>query len=96
MARRNESFGWEAYYDAAQDVRLRPAQPFPRVPGAGTPLICWRVFVLVREEAAARGEDITPRTGCSPCCAPRAATRRRARGTRPNPVTQAEGAGFRA
>jgi hypothetical protein len=41
-------------------VRLRPAQPFPRAPGAGTPLICWRVFVLVREEAAARGEDITP------------------------------------
>ena len=60
MARLNESFGWEAYYDAAQDVRLRPAQPFPRAPGAGTPLICWRVFVLVREEAAARGEDITP------------------------------------
>jgi Clp amino terminal domain, pathogenicity island component len=60
MARLNESFGWEAYYDAAQNVRLRPAQPFPHAPGAGTPLICWRVFVLVREEAAARGEDITP------------------------------------
>jgi hypothetical protein len=60
MARVKESFGWEAYYDAAQHVRLRPAQPFPRAPGAGTPLICWRVFVLVREEAAARGEDITP------------------------------------
>ncbi len=60
MARLDESFGREAYYDAAQDVRLRPAQPFPRAPGAGTPLICWRVFVLVREEATARGEDITP------------------------------------
>ena len=60
MARLEESFGWEAYYDAAQHVRLRPAQPFPHAPGAGTPLICWRVFVLVREEAAARGEDITP------------------------------------
>jgi hypothetical protein len=60
MARLKESFGWEAYYDAAQNVRLRPAQPFPRAPGAGTPLICWRVFVLVRKEAAARGEDITP------------------------------------
>jgi hypothetical protein len=46
--------------DAAQNVRLRPAQSFPRAPGAGTPLICWRVFVLVRKEAAARGEDITP------------------------------------
>ena len=60
MARLKESFGWEAYYYAAQNVRLRPTQPFPRAPGAGTPLICWRVFVLVREEAAARGEDITP------------------------------------
>jgi ClpA/ClpB-like protein len=60
MARLRESFGWEAYYDAAQNVRLRPIQPFPHAPGAGTPLICWRVFVLVHEEAAARGEDITP------------------------------------
>jgi Clp amino terminal domain, pathogenicity island component len=60
MARLDESFGYWAYYDAAQDVRLRPTQPFPRAPGAGTPLICWRVFVLVREEAATRGEDITP------------------------------------
>jgi Clp amino terminal domain, pathogenicity island component len=60
MARLKESFGWEAYYDAAQNVRLRPAQPFPHAPGAGTPLICWRVFRLVAEEAAARGEDVTP------------------------------------
>ena len=60
MARLDDSFGREAYYYAAQNVRLRPTQPFPRAPGAGTPLICWRVFVLVREEAAARGEDITP------------------------------------
>ena len=47
MARLEESFGWQAYYDAAQHVRLRPAQPFPRAPGAGTPLICWRVFRFV-------------------------------------------------
>ena len=60
MARLKESFGWEAYYDAAQDVRLRPVQPFPHAPGAGTPLICWRVFKFVAEEAAARGEDVTP------------------------------------
>jgi Clp amino terminal domain, pathogenicity island component len=60
MARLEESFGWEAYYYAAQNVRLRPAQPFPRAPGAGTPLICWRVFRFVGEEAAARGEDATP------------------------------------
>jgi Clp amino terminal domain, pathogenicity island component len=60
MARLKESFGWEAYYYAAQNVRLRPIQPFPRAPGAGTPLICWRVFVFVRQEAATRGEDVTP------------------------------------
>jgi hypothetical protein len=60
MARLNESFGWDAYYYAAQNVRLRPAQPFPRAPGAGRPLICWRVFTFVAEEAAARGEDVTP------------------------------------
>jgi hypothetical protein len=60
LAGLKEGFGWEAYYYAAQNVRLRPAQPFPRAPGAGTPLICWHVFVLIREEAAARGEDITP------------------------------------
>jgi ATP-dependent Clp protease ATP-binding subunit ClpA len=60
MARLKESFGWEAYYDAAQRVQLRPAQPFPHAPGAGTPLICWRVFRFAAEEAAARGEDATP------------------------------------
>lgn len=44
MTRLEDSFGLgrEAYYDAAQNVRLRPIQPFPRAPGAGTPLICWR------------------------------------------------------
>ena len=60
MARLKESFGWEAYYDAAQNVRLRSAQPFPHAPGAGTPLICWRVFRFAAEEAAARGEDASP------------------------------------
>jgi hypothetical protein len=60
MARLEESFGREAYYYAAQNVRLRPAQPFPRAPGAGTPLICWRVFTFVREEAAAHREHATP------------------------------------
>jgi hypothetical protein len=45
---------------AAQHVRLRPVQAFPHAPGGGTPLICWRVFVFVSQEAAARGEDVTP------------------------------------
>jgi hypothetical protein len=62
LGRLGERFGLKAYYDAAQHVRLRPIQSFPKAPGAGTPLVCWRVFVLVREEAAARGEDITPGT----------------------------------
>jgi Clp amino terminal domain, pathogenicity island component len=60
MARVKEGFGWEAYYYAAQHVRLRPIQAFPHAPGGGTPLICWRVFVFVREEAVARGQDVTP------------------------------------
>ena len=32
----------------------------PRAPGAGTPLICWRVFSFAAREAAARGEEVTP------------------------------------
>jgi Clp amino terminal domain, pathogenicity island component len=60
LARVKEGFGWDAYYYAAQRVRLRPIQPFPRAPGGGTPLICWRVFRFAAEEAAARGEDATP------------------------------------
>jgi hypothetical protein len=60
MVRLDKSFGREAYYYAAQNVRLRPAQPFPHAPGAGTPLICWRVFRFVAEEAAARGQDAAP------------------------------------
>lgn len=60
MARVKEGFGWEAYYYAAQNVRLRPIQPFPHAPGGGTPLICWRVFGFVREEAVARHQDVTP------------------------------------
>jgi Clp amino terminal domain, pathogenicity island component len=60
MAHLKEGFGWEAYYYAAQRVRLRPIQAFPHAPGGGTPLICWRVFVYVSKEAIARGEDVTP------------------------------------
>ena len=69
MARLEESFGWEAYYYAAQNVRLRPAQPFPRAPGAGTPLICWRVFVLSARRPPPAARTSPPRTGCSPCSA---------------------------
>jgi hypothetical protein len=60
MAHVKEGFGWEAYYSAAQRARRRPIQALPHAPGGGTPLICWRVFVFVHEEAVARGEDVTP------------------------------------
>jgi hypothetical protein len=60
IASLKEGYGWEAYYYAAQHVRLRPIQAFPHAPGGGTPLICWRVFVLVNKEATASGEDVTP------------------------------------
>jgi Clp amino terminal domain, pathogenicity island component len=58
--RLKESFGWEAYYYAAQWVRLRQVQPFPHAPGAGTPLTCHRVLLRAHDEAVARGQQITP------------------------------------
>jgi hypothetical protein len=38
--------GREAYDYAAQNVRLRPDQPFPRAPGAWTPLVYWLLALL--------------------------------------------------
>ena len=55
-----ESFGWGAYYDAAQWVHVRSAQPFPIAPLAGTPLVCWRVLRLAAEEAATRNQELGP------------------------------------
>ena len=55
-----ESFGWGAYYDAAQWVHIRSTQPFPIAPLAGTPLVCWRVLRLAAEEAAARNRELGP------------------------------------
>ena len=56
--RLEEEFGWEAWYDAAQE--LRGAQPLPHAPGGGTPLTCHRVLLLACEEAEARGKDVEP------------------------------------
>jgi hypothetical protein len=53
-----ESFGWRAYYDAAQWVRLRSTHAFPHAPLGGTPLVCWRVLRLAAEEAAARDQEL--------------------------------------
>jgi hypothetical protein len=55
-----ESFGWKAYYDAAQWVRLRSTHAFPHAPLGGTPLVCWRVLRLAAEEAAARDQELGP------------------------------------
>jgi hypothetical protein len=58
--RLDEEFGWEAWYDAAQWLRLRSVQPLPHAPGGGTPLTCHRVLRRACEEAAARGKDVEP------------------------------------
>jgi Clp amino terminal domain, pathogenicity island component len=58
--RLKEEFGWQAWYDAAQWLRLRPVQPLPHAPGGGTPLTCHRVLVAACEEAAARGAEVGP------------------------------------
>ena len=58
--RLKEEFGWEAWYDAAQWLRLRPVQPVPHAPGGGTPLTCHRVLLRACEEAAARDTEVGP------------------------------------
>jgi hypothetical protein len=58
--RLEEEFGWEAWYDAAQWLRLRRVQPLPHAPGGGTPLTCHRVLLLACDEAVARGRDVEP------------------------------------
>jgi hypothetical protein len=58
--RLKEEFGWEAWYDAAQWLRLRPVQPLPHAPGGGTPLTCHRVLLRAREEALARDSEVGP------------------------------------
>jgi ATP-dependent Clp protease ATP-binding subunit ClpA len=58
--RLKEEFGWQAWYDAAQWLRLRSVQPLPHAPGGGTPLTCHRVLLLACEEAVALGKDVEP------------------------------------
>jgi hypothetical protein len=60
LGRLKETFGWEAYYYAAQRVRLRPIHPIPHAPMAGTPLTCHRVLVPASREAAARDQEVAP------------------------------------
>jgi Clp amino terminal domain, pathogenicity island component len=59
--RLEEEFGWEVWYDAAQQLGTRPVQPVPHAPGGGTPLTCHRVLLRACEEAVARGgQDVEP------------------------------------
>jgi Clp amino terminal domain, pathogenicity island component len=58
--RLKEEFGWEAWYDAAQWLGLRPVQPVPHTPGGGTPLTCHRVLLRACEEAVARCTEVGP------------------------------------
>jgi hypothetical protein len=58
--RLKETFGWRAYYDAAQRVRLRRTHPFPHAPLGGTPLVCWRALRFAAEEADARHHELGP------------------------------------
>jgi hypothetical protein len=58
--RLKEEFGWEAWYDAAQWLRLRRVQPVPHAPGGGTPLTCHRVLLRACEEAVARDTEVGP------------------------------------
>ena len=55
-----EGFGWSAYYDAAQWVRLRSTHAFPHAPLGGNPLVCWRVLSMAAKEAAARDQELGP------------------------------------
>jgi hypothetical protein len=58
--RLEEQFGWKAWYDAAQWLRLRHVQPLPHAPGGGTPLTCHRVLLRAGEETVARGAEVGP------------------------------------
>jgi ATP-dependent Clp protease ATP-binding subunit ClpA len=54
------TFGWRAYYNAAQRVRLRPIHAVSHAPLSGTPLVCWRALRFAAEEAAARDQELGP------------------------------------
>ena len=55
-----ETFGDQAYYQAAQRVRLRRSSAVAHTPSGGTPLVCRRVLVMAAHEAMARGQQVGP------------------------------------
>jgi hypothetical protein len=56
--RLRQTFGDEAYYYAAQRVRLRRSQPVTHTPMGGTPMVCRRPWVTAVREAIARDQLI--------------------------------------
>jgi Clp amino terminal domain, pathogenicity island component len=60
--RLQESFGREAYWQATERVRSRPAQPATHRPmGVPPPFVCVRFLVdFAYQEAVARGQDVGP------------------------------------
>ena len=54
------TFGDDAYYYAAQHVRLRSKHAITHTPMSGTPLMCRRALRFAFDEAVARGEEIGP------------------------------------
>jgi hypothetical protein len=59
--RLEESFGREAYWQATERVRNRPAQAATHRPmGVPPPFVCGRVFVIAAHEAIARDQSVGP------------------------------------
>jgi hypothetical protein len=59
--RLEESFGREAYWQAAERVRNRPSQSATHRPmGVPPPFVCARVFAVAAHEAIARDQPVGP------------------------------------
>jgi ATP-dependent Clp protease ATP-binding subunit ClpA len=62
-ARLQQSFGDQAYWEAAQRVRRRPTQPVTHTPHIRTdpsPLLCGRALHIAAHEAIARDQEVGP------------------------------------
>jgi hypothetical protein len=59
--RLQETFGHQAYWQAAERVRTRPAQAAIHRPmGVPPPFVCARFLIIARQEAIARDQEIGP------------------------------------
>jgi hypothetical protein len=67
--RLEESFGREAYWQATERVRNRPAQGATHRPmGVPPPFVCARVFAVAAHEAIAKTSRSAPSICCWGCC----------------------------